>query len=87
MVRLDALSPHQPPGAFLGAPTDRAGQGATLLTTSIRFRPSGECPAPYRPLDGMGSPEPAFLFGDGTLPQGFRFGERSGPHDQFEELL
>jgi hypothetical protein len=70
MARLDALSPHQPPGAFSGAPTDRARQGATLLTTSIRFRPSGGCPAPYRPLDRMGSPEPAFLFGDCTPPRG-----------------
>jgi len=39
----------------------RIGQGATLLTNTSCFRPSGDCPAPYRPLDGMGSPEPAFL--------------------------
>jgi hypothetical protein len=40
VARLDALSPHHPLSAFLGAPADRAGQGATLLTASIRFRPS-----------------------------------------------
>lgn len=34
-----ALSPQPPPGAFLGAPTNHAGQGATLLTALIRFRP------------------------------------------------
>jgi hypothetical protein len=79
MARLDALSPHPPLSASLGAPADQAGQGATLLTASIRFRPSGGCPAPYRPLDGMGSPEPAFFIQRLAPPQGSRFGERSGP--------
>ena len=39
MACLDALSPHHPPGAFLGAPTDLAGQVANPLTTRSASRP------------------------------------------------
>jgi hypothetical protein len=53
--------PASPAGCFLGRTHRPPWTGCHPADSSICFRPSGECPAPYRPLDGMGSPEPAFF--------------------------